>query len=69
MVKYLCDICSKETQREDLCILRIDKERIKTLTSESEFIPALTPLEICIFCKEKVVKFLSELKQNEETQN
>ena len=62
MVKYLCDSCSTEVLREDLCVLRIEKERKTPGKTDYDFVPVTTPLEVCVFCKEKIVKFLNELK-------
>ena len=52
MIKYFCDCCSKETQESDLAILTIIQANK----------PKITPEQICVFCQEKIKKFIVGIK-------
>ena len=53
MIKYYCDLCGKEQSsneaRYGLSMIDIDKDK-----------PAMTPIEICPFCKVKIEKQINE---------
>ena len=71
---YKCDICGKDSDRQDLHILEIKKEKtIVGPTSGGQdytFVPVITPKEICVFCQEIIIEFLNKMERdiNEESQ-
>ena len=67
MIKYLCDICRKDTDREDLHILEIKEERVSSTGTGSgqdyTFAPVIAPKEICVFCQEIIIEFLNKMEK------
>jgi hypothetical protein len=53
MKKDFCDICGNEIQPGDLHRLAI------TRIGEKE-IPSIKPMDICVFCKEKIAALLNK---------
>lgn len=51
---YVCDTCGKETPGKDMHIVKIDRV---------DNTPSMKPLEICVFCKEKVVEALKKITE------
>ena len=54
MLSFKCDLCKKEVREEDLKELSV-KDRV---TGE----PVISPIEMCVWCKEDLVKILNNLE-------
>ena len=52
MIKYFCDLCKNEHRKEDLIVLKFEKEDK----------PVVRAKQICIWCKENILKILNRIE-------
>lgn len=55
MISFNCDVCNKPIEESDLHIVEIHNK----VTDK----PSMKPLDVCVWCKEDLIKYLSSLSR------